>query len=290
MQGPVFQRLSDDRLHMVHGPIDLIVIAEGDRETAFAAAEARFTNILTELVAELPRLRGVAGDRPLVGSVACRMAVAVRPHSVFVTPMAAVAGAVADEILATMTRAAVLTRAAVNNGGDIALHLAPGREFVLAIASASNCEFGRVTLHAEDAIRGVATSGRLGRSYSLGIADSVTVLARDAAGADAAATLIANAVDLPGHPAIERQPANQLSPDSDLGSRLVTTGVGPLTVAESAGALECGERAAEAMMRDGLIQAAALFLNGQSRLIGPKIKRIAALPPLRKAAHSPHPA
>jgi ApbE superfamily uncharacterized protein (UPF0280 family) len=32
----------------------------------------------------------------------------------------------------------------------------------------------------------------------------VTVLARDAATADAAATLIANAVDLPGHPGVER--------------------------------------------------------------------------------------
>ena len=52
-------------------------------------------------------------------------------------------------------------------------------------------------------MRGIATSGWRGRSFSLGIADAVTVLAATAAEADAAATVIANAVDLPGHPAID---------------------------------------------------------------------------------------
>ena len=82
---------------------------------------------------------------------------------------------------------------------------------------------GKVTVRAHEPIRGVATSGRHGRSFSLGIADAVTVLAADAAGADAAATVIANAVDLPGHPAIKRVPASDLEPESDLGSRLITS-------------------------------------------------------------------
>ena len=68
-------------------------------------------------------------------------------------------------------------------------------------------------------MRGVATSGWRGRSFSLGIADAVTVLAATAAAADAAATIIANAVDLPGHPAIARRPASELEDDSDLGDR-----------------------------------------------------------------------
>ncbi len=82
--------------------------------------------------------------------------------------------------------------------------------------------------------RGVATSGRHGRSFSLGIADAVTVLARTASQADAAATVIANAVDLPGHPAVIRVPANDLQPDSDLGARLVTRAVGNLSAADIA--------------------------------------------------------
>ena len=61
----------------------------------------------------------------------------------------------------------------------------------------------------------------------MGIADSVTVLARTGAVADAAATLIANAVDV-DDPAIRREPAAELAPDSDLGDRLVTVEVGPL--------------------------------------------------------------
>ena len=62
----------------------------------------------------------------------------------------------------------------------------------------------------------------------------VTVLADTAACADVAATLIANAVDLPGHGAITRAPARTLFPDSDLGAIPVTTDVGALSAAECA--------------------------------------------------------
>lgn len=267
MQGPVSQRLSGNRLHLGHGPIDLIVTAAGETEAAFAAAEARFATLLTELVAELPYLRKPLRGHRFDGPTARRMARAVAPHTAFVTPMAAVAGAVADEVLSAMTSAASLARAAVNNGGDIALHLAPGQSFTLAMASAAAHNLGRITIRAEDGVRGIATSGRHGRSHSLGIADSVTVLARTAAEADAAATLIANAVDLPGHPAIARRPASELAPDSDLGDRPVTVSLGRLTQAETAHALQAGHRIARAMQTQGLIVGAALFLNSQSRAV-----------------------
>ena len=140
--------------------------------------------------------------------------------------MAAVAGSVADEIMAAICADADLDKAYVNNGGDIAIHLAPGSEMRAAIAGTGHAFADRLAIRAADPVRGIATSGWRGRSFSLGIADAVTVLAKDAAAADAAATLIANAVDLPGHSAIIRQPANELSPDSDLGERLVTTASG----------------------------------------------------------------
>ena len=99
--------------------------------------------------------------------------------------------------------AADLDKAYVNNGGDIALHLAPGAvDATPAIAGTGHGLADRVIIRADDPVRGIATSGWRGRSFSLGIADAVTVLARTAAEADAAATMIANAVDLPGHPAI----------------------------------------------------------------------------------------
>jgi uncharacterized protein len=220
--------------------------------------------LLEELVAELPALRS-AKPQPLRGPVARAMAAAIAPHRpVFVTPMAAVAGAVADALCAELAAAGDLRRAYANDGGDIALHLAHGASLTVALGTGVQ----RVTIGHADPVRGVATSGWRGRSLSLGIADAVTVLAPSAAAADAAATLIANAVDLPGHPAILRRAARDLKADSDLGTRPATIAVGPLAPAEIAAALEGGAAAAEAMRARGLIVAAALFLAGAVRIIG----------------------
>jgi uncharacterized protein len=271
------QRLAGDRLHLQHGPIEVVLRAWGSRAAvaeAYAAVVARFRTVLGELVAELPELRKALSDGPRVeGAVAGRMIAACEPHRVFVTPMAAVAGAVADELLAAMTAAAPLEKAFVNDGGDIAIHLAEGETIAVGVAADFSrgqvpAVNGRVTLRSGDGIAGIATSGRHGRSFSLGIADAVTVLARNAAGADAAATLIANAVDLPGHPAIGRMAARALDPDSDLGDRPVTTAVGPLEPNEVAAALASGRARAEAMRRDGLIHDAALILRGETVVIG----------------------
>jgi len=262
------------RLHLQHGPIDLIIEAWGgaaERDRAHRAAIARFDTILNELVAELALLRRPCPPSGLAvkGVVARRMFAAVQPFAadgLFVTPMAAVAGAVAEEVLDHMLSAADLDKAYVNNGGDIALHLGEGERFDVAMIAldAMPADGGRVTIEAGDPVRGIATSGRHGRSISLGIADSVTVLAQSAAMADAAATLIANAVDLPGHPAVMRQSATSVRHDSDLGERLVVTGLGALTRNEIDAALGRGLAAAVDMRAAGRIAAAALFLRGRS--------------------------
>ncbi len=351
MSGPAAARLADGRLHLQHGPIDLILDAYGperERAAAFARGWAAFRPVLDELVAVLPLLRtpvaqltagpairapadrtpwapasallpladeaisraaahpappapdgsetpagqatpaapsaplspcgggmgrGSAPHRPdepvpifPPGSVAERMLRATVPFApVFLTPMAAVAGAVADHVLAAMAAGRRLERAYVNNGGDAALWLAPDT----ALTAAGGPDLSaRIHVTAESPVRGIATSGWRGRSHSLGIADAVTVLARSAAEADAAATLIANAVDLPGHPAIRRRPARDLAPDSDLGDRPVTVGVGPLAPVEIARALAAGSAAAECMLARGLIAGAALWLSGEITTVG----------------------
>lgn len=263
------------RLHLRQGPIDLLVEAVGNPaavRAAYAAAERRFAPLLGELCAELTLLRSPAGrksPRP-EGVVAQRMLAAVQPFAVegFITPMAAVAGAVAEEILAAMTAAGELSRASVNNGGDIALHLAPGEVVTLGLVDRPDRPrlFGRARIAAGDRTRGIATSGWLGRSFSLGIAEAVTVLAPTAALADAAATVIANAVDLPGHPGVRRVPACEIQPDNDLGPRLVTRAVAPLTGAEIRGALAGGLACARRLIDDDLIDAAALHLQGETLL------------------------
>jgi ApbE superfamily uncharacterized protein (UPF0280 family) len=270
VSGPQAAWLPDGRrLHLHHGPIDLIldaVGAEDERRAAFAQARARFDGLLEELVAELPRLRRPDGPPP-AGPAARRMARAVAPHEGFVTPMAAVAGAVADEVLAAMIAGRRLERAYVNDGGDVALHLAPGAEITAALRAEGDA--GRARIRAADPVRGLATSGWRGRSWSLGVADAVTALAGDAAAADVAATLIANAVDLPDNPGIIRGPACAEEPDSDLGARAVTLSVPPLPPAEADRALAAGAARAEAMRADGLIAAAALFCQGRTRIVGP---------------------
>lgn len=275
MNAPEIAWLPDGRrLHFHHGPIDLIVQAFGDPaevQAAYRQGAARFETMLGELVAELANLRRPASRvvRQFSGPTARRMEAAVAPLAdVFITPMAAVAGSVADEILASMTFGRSLSRAYVNNGGDIALHIAPGHRIDVAIAGTGRGLADRLTIPAEDPVRGIATSGWRGRSFSLGIADAVTVLARTGATADAAATLIANAVDLPGHPKVARRPARELAPDSDLGDRLVTVDVGALDDDEITTALEAGSTVADIFMRQGSIQSAALFLGGHYRIRG----------------------
>ncbi|WP_214470267.1 UPF0280 family protein [Mesorhizobium sp. dw_380] len=275
MDGPQAHWLQGGkRLHLNHGPIDLIVEVFGEAlecRKAYEQAVARFQTILAELVDELPELRRPASLRPRLfsGSTARRMEAAVVPLAEeFITPMAAVAGSVADEILGALLAGRKLDRAYVNNGGDSAIHLSAGQSMTLAIAGIGHGLADRIVIHAEDGVHGVATSGWRGRSFSLGIADAVTVLAKTGAEADAAATLIANAVDLPGHPAIRRVPARELAPDSDLGDRLVTQGVGRLSPAEIATALDSGLAVAEDFRRRGLIAASALFLAGHISVDG----------------------
>lgn len=265
------------RLHLQDGPIDVILEAfgaSGEVHRAYEAAARRFVGVLDELCSELGllRARAVVGGPQPQGRIARRMAAAVAPYAerTFITPMAAVAGAVAEEILETMTSAARLAKAYVNDGGDIALHLEPGERFVIGMVERPErlSLFGSATITSNEPIHGIATSGWRGRSFSLGIADAVTVLAESAARADAAATIIANAVDLPGNPQIIRVPACSLAPDSDLGELLVTQGVGKLSAEEVGLALQAGMAVAEGLAAEGLIHSAALHLHGETRIAG----------------------
>jgi hypothetical protein len=265
------------RLHMNHGPIDLVVEAfgpEDESKLAYAQAAAAFDGLLEGLVAELVQLRKpIENDTPaLSGPLARRMGAAAWPHrKVFVTPMAAVAGAVADHVLEAMVAGRRLERAYVNNGGDIALHLSEGQRFCSGVVQrleAPNLD-GIAAITAAMPVRGLATSGWRGRSHSLGVADAVTALARTAAAADVAATLIANAVRV-DNPAVSRAPASELDADTDLGDRLVTVDVGPLDSASVATALDAGVAAAEGMRARGLVWGAVLALQGALRVLGPE--------------------
>ncbi len=280
---PHSQELGDGRLHLQHGPIDVVLKAWGcETEVAAArhAATRRFASILTELVGELDELRLDMARRPRVTTpVAMRMTEACAAFpDFFVTPMAAVSGAVADELIAVMTGAARLDKAFVNDGGDVAIYLDEGQSLSIGVVG-DFTRFAVPQMHASlelvagQPVRGIATSGAQGRSFSLGISDSITVLAQNAALADAAATLIANAVDME-HPQIVRRPACDLDPDSDLEGRLVTGLVPPLTAGQIAGALGQGLDLARVFRARGLIADAALSLQGQTITLGAALQAI----------------
>jgi uncharacterized protein len=277
--------LSEGRFHFQHGPIDLIIGVDGEPSAVAAAVERawlRFQTILQELVRELSLLRApVQAACEVQGAIARRMVTACWPHRrEFITPMAAVAGAVADEVMQRFVQEPRIRRAYVNNGGDIALHLTSGEHYRVGLYA----DLGRVKrresveldgdfeIRADMPTRGIATSGWRGRSFSLGIADSVTVLAGNAAQADAAATMVANSVNI-DDPAILRKPASALKDDTDLGDRLVTVDVGVLSSDQVNAALAAGAQRASDLVGAGWIHGAALWLQGRARVVGAQATR-----------------
>src|SRR5262249_28688459 len=90
------------RRHLQNGPIDIVVHAFGSPHevaAAYRAAAVRFVTVLDELCEELSMLRQPPTGQVIPrGIVARRMHAAVTPYAAkyFITPMAAVAGAVAE--------------------------------------------------------------------------------------------------------------------------------------------------------------------------------------------------
>lgn len=282
MPGPSFGRLDDGRLHLQHGPIDLVITVEGDDDAVIRAEQAmqiRFRTILDELVEELPLLRADIATMPRPrGDVAQRMAAATSSLHLcdFATPMIAVAGAVADTIADVGWASASLRRLIVNNGGDIALRQLNEAYTTIGVVDdvTSGQVVGRLHVAGDSGVGGVATSGWGGRSLSFGIADAVTVVARTAVEADVAASLIADAVDLPEHPDIERRRACDVKDDSDLGERLVTCGVGALDTVEIDRALAAGVERAGAALSSTAVIGVILCLRERRRFLLPSTMMI----------------
>ena len=148
------------------------------------------------------------------------------------TPMAAVAGAFADKVADWLQQQGA-TKALVNNGGDVAIRLlADETTKVGVMPEIGGVGFSKlVRLTAGDGIGGIATSGLGGRSFTCGIMESVTVLAKSCAVADAFATSLANGSYIDS-PAVVRGLARLIDPDTDIPDLMVTESVGRLTPQE----------------------------------------------------------
>lgn len=186
------------------------------------------------------------------------------------TPMAAVAGAIAD-LTVEMLCSRGATKAFANNGGDIAITVGQGEKLVVGIVSslATGTITHALTLTNMECVGGVATSGLGGRGFTKGVADAVVVLADNARLADACATLIANAT-MVDTPEVLQVKAETLDSQTDLVGQMVTKEVQSLPPAMIREALKKGEETALGLMNKGLVKGVFIFVQGQMTAI-PKI-------------------
>jgi hypothetical protein len=250
------------------GPATLVVNGEREGRPYFfdgSNLAERVGAILADLRDCLPVLRQKAfkiRKTAYLPAVARKMVDAVKAiDEAELTPMAAVAGAVADE-LKEYLRGEGLEFISVNNGGDIALYNARGRPITIGIGDIRKGGAAPYVLKAARLVDfGVATSGFGGRSFSLGIADMVSVVAGSAPLADAAATYLGNRTTV-DDPAVKRRKAGDIDPSTDIPDELVTVSVGELGSESAAEALARGKAAADLLKREGRITDALLFLRG----------------------------
>ncbi len=269
-------RVLDEDLVLVDwGPTTLTVSAwyKGKAVPVIAAKAARvalkglrtladFKGFLKKSTAELPAGR-------VLPRVVERAFYAARAVSHDLTSLAAVAGAMADEV-ATGAFEMGADKVLVNNGGDIALKLVREKQAVVGIKPPLlNKIIGRLHVSGKSEIGGVASSGWDGRSHSPGVADMVTVWSGSAGLADAAATFIAGKTNIRCKNVLQRQ-ASDIDPQSDLDDMRVTENVLELTSKQRRQALDQGTDAAKSLYRKNLIRGCLLVIKGDSSLLDPE--------------------
>ncbi len=232
--GP-FRVLEDGKVYVDYGPVSMVIMADKDGLPltelccqAFAVIEEG----LKELTSSLDLLRLYPGQIPLrilTGLPAQMLEAVLAVEEPTLTPMATVAGAMAD-LVADWLFARGAQRVSVNNGGDVAIRLAPGQKLNLGIMSslAAGQVDVVVPIKAEDGIGGVATSGLGGRSFTRGIAQGVSVFSSRCILADALATHLANTSYVPS-PRVLTAKAGVFDPQSDIRDLEVVAAVDRLT-------------------------------------------------------------
>jgi uncharacterized protein len=250
------------------GPASIVVTGEKEgRDFDFdkEEIESRCARILMDVGSNLKvlKVKGTRIRNPLLlPSVARRMVEAVNAiDGISLTPMAAVAGAVADALLEGLKEKG-LDFISVNNGGDISLFNPSGRRVRIGLGDIGAGTATPYILEIDGITEcGLATSGFGGRSFTLGLADMVTVLARTGAIADAAATSICNATNVETERVIRKRAA-EIDPCSDIADEWVTVAVGGLDDALVLRALGNGLAWAQTLKDRRLILEAVINLKG----------------------------
>lgn len=260
--------LPDGRVFVDYGPASMVITARRQGAPAVDLAKAAFPLIqdaLGEIAKALPVLRqypreGDFSQLEGLPRVMAEAALAIGEETL--TPMAAVAGTIADAVADWIfARGADLV--AVNNGGDVALRLGPGQQMRMGILPDLEGAISQVvTLRAEDGIGGVCTSGLGGRSLTRGIANSVTVFSSRCALADACATHIANCSYIDS-PRVHTCLAGELEPESDIADLRIVCQVEQLEPEETRRSLEQVRREALRQLEWGNLISVAADIQGR---------------------------
>jgi len=182
------------------------------------------------------------------------------------TPMAAVAVTIADEV-ANFLFERGMTKVVVDNGGGVAIRANREEPITVGIRPDVNDRAVSYMISLDPDLRshGVATSGLGGRSLTRGIASAATVVARTASLADAAATAVANASFLEDE-LVWRRRAEELDPYTDIAGLDVTVKVGPLSEEKKNRAVSQAIRKAEDLARRGIILGAFVAVQGKAEM------------------------
>jgi len=265
-------KICSAQIRFSYGPMEIGVQVAGEAETVQESCEVfpRIAQTLLEHVQTFqPLLRMKAKEltvKPRWPRVVRRMVQAVQAVSgSTLTPMAAVAGAISDELLLNLRETAGngLVRIFVNNGGDMTL-FSPHEPVRTGIrgASVSGHPMREMIVFPMGVPYGIATSGWRGRSFSQGIADAVVVVAPSSAVADAAATHVGNHVMDDTIREVKRCRASELDPMTDIPDLQVTVSCGRLTEGKKRKALKNGRDIAQLLMDQGVIWGVGIYLQG----------------------------
>ncbi|MFZ5633487.1 MAG: UPF0280 family protein [Bacillota bacterium] len=266
----MYRQLAPGKVLVDYGPVSMVIEAGGSGGPMTAAALKGAETAVRQLEAlsgVLDRARVLARDALTDGAdpaVLNRMIEVTRATGEpDITPMAAVAGAFAEQALEGAAGEGA-TRIIVNNGGDIAIRLGKGESIRVGIVT--DLASGKVThfidLKGEYGLGGIATSGFGGRSFTKGIASAVVVLAGTAAQADACATMVANAV-YAGHPGIKLRKAEELDPLTDIRGQVVVEKVGRLDGPTVRKAIASGQERFFRYREKGLLFGAVIAVRDQ---------------------------
>jgi len=262
--------IEDDKLFIENGPTNIIAEAFSSEKIEIYNLICEYSSkFLKDLSLEIRTLKKPTSHKnEFVSEIANTMFNSTKlflPN--FITPMASVAGSISELLLLKVLEEFEVKKMYINNGGDISLYITKDEKFNFSVGG----ETSFVVEYADtDGLGGIATSGWKGRSFSMGIADSVTVIAEKASIADAAATIICNHIDLKNSKKIKKTIANNLYEDTDLNNKLITVSVENLTETEIRQAISMGKIISEYYISKKFIKAVIINLQDNILILGHK--------------------